>query len=325
MRQRQLFLSLLTVVALFVLPPAPSALAAPPRGDEVIFGDDFVLSEGEHIDGDLVVIGGNLTLRPSSRVTGGVTALGGRATVDGIVEGDLVVLGGDLDLGPQARVNGDTVALGGRLQRSEGAQTGDVVQGLPLRNIRFWWGWPPSPPFFGFIGPDATATTLATTLLIALALALLGVAIANFWPAQTAQVAETVVAAPLPSLGVGCLLYPLSVSLVFFILITICLAPLAPAVVLVVVAASLLGWVALGSLWGRRLAVWTGWRRATTLAVTGVGVFTLTLLAALLGSLPCLGAILVLGGASIGVGAVTLSRFGTNPYRTRQGKPSSES
>ena len=154
----------------------------------------------------------------------------------------------------------------------------------------------------------------------ALILAALGAAISIFWPGQTTQVAETILNAPLPSLGVGCLLYPLAATLTVVVLITICLAPIAPVVILLVVAISLFGWVALGRLLGRWLARSTGWQGATRLAVTGVGVFILTIVAAIAGAIPCLGPILVLGATSVGAGAVTLSRFGTS----RPGSPPSE-
>jgi hypothetical protein len=146
-------------------------------------------------------------------------------------------------------------------------------------------------------------------------MALLGVAVVTFWPAQTNQVGETIVLAPLPSLGVGCLLYPLAGSLSFFLLLTLCLSPFAPAVVLLLVAASLFGWIALGTLWGRWLARRLNWRGATPPLTVGVGTFTLTIILTLVGAFPCLGPLLVLGAASLSLGAVALSRFGTSRYR----------
>lgn len=317
MDRRRVLISLLSVLLLLLITPVEPLSAAPNLADEVVLNNDLTLREGEHIDGDLVIIGGNLTMRVGSRVEGSVTVLGGNVEVDGIVERDLVALGGDVTLGAHAHIRGDTVALGGHVQRSEGAQTGDIIHGLPIRSFRFWRALrlPFSVPLDGSLRPASVVWGSVTAVGIAVSIALLSVAIVHFWPAQTVQVAETILTAPLPSLGVGCLLYPLAASLVFFILITICLAPVVPAVVLLVVAASLFGWVALGTLWGRRLVHWVGWRRATPLATTGAGVFILTIVAAVAGALPCLGIILTLGAASIGLGAVTLSRFGTTPYR----------
>ena len=307
MHYRVHILGILGIVTLLLLISVKPVQAAPNPGDEVVLGDDLTLREGEHVDGDVVIIGGNLTMESGSRVEGSVTVLGGRARVNGTVEGDLVALGGGVDLGAQARINGDTVALGGRVRQAPGAQTGDIVVGPAIRNFRI--------PFFSLnlaARPRSLVGATVATLVVASIMALLGIAVGAFWPSQTAQVGETILTAPLPSLGVGCLVYPLSASLAVFVAITICLAPFVPVVALVVVAASLFGWVSLGMLFGRWLARSFGWRGSTPLTVTGVGVFALTIVAAVVGALPCLGPILVLGAASIGVGAVALSRFGTS-------------
>jgi hypothetical protein len=312
MHYRAHIISTLSIVVFLLFVPAKPAHAEPHRGDEVVLGDDLTLREGEHVDGDLVIIGGDLIMQADSRVAGSVMVLGGRVEVNGVVEGDLVAFGGRVDLGAQARINGDTVALGGRVTQAPGAQSGDIVEGPAIRNVRV--------PFFPMnlsARPRAVIGAVVTTLVVAAIMALLGIAIAAFWPSQTAQVGETILNAPLPSLGVGCLVYPLAASLVVFVVITICLAPFVPVAALLLVAASLLGWVSLGRLFGRWLARWTGWRGATPLAVTGAGVFALTVVAAVLGAVPCLGFVLVLGASSIGVGAVALSRFGTSSYGSR--------
>lgn len=326
MVRRRFFYSLLSVVILLALAPVRLAYAAPNYGDEVVLGDDFTLHEGEHVSGDLVIIGGDLSTLTGSRVEGSITALGGRAKVDGTVEGDLVALGGDVILGTHARIAGNVVAIGGHIEQHEGARTGDIVRGPTIRNIRFWKGL--RLPFFS-LGTSARPNSVVwfgvITLMGALLMAALGLAISTFWPTQTSQVADTIVASPLPSVGVGCLIYPLAVTLTVFVLITICLAPFAPVVVLFVVAASLFGWVALGTLFGRWLARWTGWRGATQLAVTGTGVFALTIVAAVMGSLPCLGPIVTFAAVSIGAGAVTLSRFGTARPESRLADSAAES
>jgi hypothetical protein len=151
----------------------------------------------------------------------------------------------------------------------------------------------------------------------AVVLALLTLAIVTLWPAQTDRVGQTILAAPVPSLGVGCLIYPAAASLTFIVLISICLAPFSPLVILLVVAAALLGWVALGTLWGRWLVRRMSWSGITSTAAAAIGVFTLTLLVTLLGAVPIFGVLLVLGASSIGLGAVALTRFGTSRYPKR--------
>jgi len=315
MWHRRILVILLSTIALLLLIPVSLVQAAPFQDDEVTIGEDVTLREGERINGDLVVIGGNLTMREGSLVAGNAAVVGGTAAIDGTVVGDLVALGGDVTLGNHARVEGDVVALGGRVHRAEGAEIGSVVQGPGLGTVRFWRGL--SLPFFsGNIGfrPGSAIASTVSTLIGAVFLTFIGVAVYSFWPTQTAEVGRTIVAAPLPSLGVGCLVYPLAAIFSFFILITICLAVFVPVVVLLVVAAGLFGWIALGVLLGQWLAQVTGWRTATPVMVAGVGVFVVSIAGAILAEIPCLGTLVVLSAASIGLGAVVLSRFGTRRY-----------
>jgi len=227
-----------------------------------------------------------------------------------------------VDLGDNARVDGDVVSIGGRVEKAPGAQTGDVVQGLGLENIRIWRDirLPFVSTDIGFRPRSAIWSTI-TTLGGSMLLALLGMVIIALWPSQTNEVGRTIVSAPVPSTGLGCLIYPLAASLAFFILITICLAPFVPVVILLLVAAILFGWIALGSLFGRWLARTLGWHTANPVAATGLGVFALSVLGAIVGAVPCLGSLLVLFVSSAGLGAVALSRFGTKRYGVRPEAP----
>jgi hypothetical protein len=308
-------MALLISITLLLLIPVSLVQAAPTQNDEVTIGEDVVLREGERIAGELVVIGGNLTMQEDSLVTGNAAVVGGTATVDGTVLGDLVALGGDVTVGDQASVKGDVVALGGRVHRAEGADIGSVVQGPGLGTESFWRSLS-FPAFTSDIGfrPGSMIASTVSTLFGAVFLALIGMAVYSFWPTQTAEVGRTIVTAPLPSLGVGCVVYPVAAMISFFILITICLAIFVPVVVLLVVAAGLFGWIALGVLLGRWLAQVTGWKTATPAVVAGVGVFVMSILGGILTEIPCLGSLVVFGAASIALGAVVLSRFGTRRY-----------
>jgi hypothetical protein len=313
-------LILSALAALLLVAPVTPLYAAPARSDEVVFGDDLILREGEHIDGDLVILDGNLTMRAGSRVEGSVTVFGGRAVIDGTVEGEVIALGGDVFLDPHAHVKGKVMSLGGDVRRAKGARVGELVEGPAIGADKLRW-----PSFFSVKASSSSWSivwNVVMTLVSALGMTLLAVAVVTFWPAQTRQVGETIITRPLPSLGVGCLLYPLAGSLIFFLLITLCLSPFVPVVALLLVAASLFGWIALGTLWGRWLmrwlALWSGWHGASPLLTVCVGVFTLTIGVALVGALPCLGPLVVSCMAGISLGAVALSRFGTSRYRPRK-------
>ncbi len=313
-RKRPLrYFILLGLLALLLLPTRP-LYAAPQQDSEVILGDDLTLREGEHIDGDLVMLGGNLDMRAGSRVEGSITLFGGHVEVDGTVRGELIALGGNVILGHRARIQGKVMTLGGSVSQATGARTGEIVKG-PVEKVD-QWRWPlfwtgAEHRFWSIVG------SAVLTFMSALIMALLGIAVVTFWPTQTNQVGQTIIMTPLPSLGVGCLLYPLAGSLSFFLLLTLCLSPFAPVVALSLVAASLFGWIALGTLWGRWLVRWLGWQRATPPLTVGIGTFTLTIMLAIVGAIPCLGPLLVISIASLSLGAVALSRLGTSRYRGR--------
>lgn len=78
-------------------------------GEDVVrFGDDVIVNEGEVVRGDAVAIMGSVL-------------------VNGTVEGDAVAVGGSIDVGPRGRVDGDGVAIGGGVTREEGGSVGGEV------------------------------------------------------------------------------------------------------------------------------------------------------------------------------------------------------
>ena len=78
-------------------------------GEDVVrFGDDVIVNEGEVVRGDAVAILGSVL-------------------VNGTVEGDAVAVGGGVSVGPNGRVDGDGVAIGGGVTREEGGSVGGEV------------------------------------------------------------------------------------------------------------------------------------------------------------------------------------------------------
>jgi hypothetical protein len=108
-------------------------------------------------------------------------------------------------------------------------------------------------------------------------------------------------------------------------MVTICLLPIGLLVALGLGLVTLFGWAAVGYLLGQRLVPVLYKGKESSPAFTGlVGVAVLTVVQQglmVLGKLPCLGIFFWLLGAglwlvavSVGLGAVVLSRFGTQPY-----------
>ena len=300
-----------TLACLLLLAATPLALASDGLPDEIVVGEDYTLAAGETLSGNLVVYGGDVELEPGSRVTGDVVIVGGEIEASGEVGGDLVVVGGDAHLTDSAVVGGDLATMGGEVQRDPGAQVrgrdisapgpepalGDYVLRIPLGRwvdlANFGLG-----QFLRSVGWAVTLGVLALLVLV-------------FWPIQSRRVEQAIVAGLLPSFAMG-LITALVGGLVFTVLIlALCLGLIGW---LGLAAAFLFGWIALGSVVGMRLAPALKLTELHPAGLGALGTFLLTLVVEVLGFVPCLGPLLSLLLASLGLGAVILTRFGTRPY-----------
>jgi len=285
------------------------------NGGRVIFGESFTLESGERMTGDLVVLGGSVILERESRVEGNVVVMGGSASVAGEVEKDMVVFGGNVVLQSTAIVDGDLVTIGGNVQREEGAIVrGQEAEGLEFRGLPRFWTLPER--VYTYRWPDrwfSLIFDIFKAIFVALALAALGLLIVLFWPKQTEVVRQAILNTPLPSGGVGLLTGIVAVALMVLLAITICLSPIAFLLGVALLAASIFGWAAVGLLVGQRLLEAFKVRGITPLMAVAVGI----LLLSLLGAIPCLGALVVIVAGCVGLGAVVLTRFGTQTYPLR--------
>ncbi len=306
--RKVLFVCLLALLLAFSATP----VFADGDGGRIILGESFTLESGERMDGDLVVLGGSVVLERGSRVDGSVVVMGGSARVSGEVEGDVVTFGGNVVLRSTAVVDGDLVTIGGNVQREAGAVVrGSEVEGLEFEGfprigrlptvlrldpwVNRWYS-----PIFDVFGE----------IIMALALAALGLLIVLFWPKQTEVVGQAVLAAPWPSAGVGLLTGVVAVVLIILLAITICLSPVAFLLGVALLVAGLFGWVAVGLLVGRRLLVAFNVKGITSLMAVAAG----TLLISVLQAIPCLGDIFAFVVGCAGLGAVVLTRFGRQTY-----------
>ena len=293
---------------------AQPALADGPQSGRVLFGQDFHLRANERLDGDLVSFGGDVTLDRSSQVRGSVVVFGGAVEVAGTVGGNVIAFGQAVHLSSSAVVMGDVMASDG-VQQDMGA----VVQGqavnlargpqiVPLAGVRYWDDrpfWWPGAGWFGqiFVG-------LVQGIVGFLAMAALGVLVVLLIPGLTRTVGDAVVSYPAHSIGVG-LLTGLAAVLVVPILIITCLGiPVAILAVLALAVAGLFGWIAAALTLGER--VLTALRQAERQPLVAVVVGILIL--AFLANVPCLGALVIFLVGAWGLGAVVLTRFGSQPY-----------
>jgi len=307
--RRVLLISLLALLLAFLATP----VFADGNDGKVIFGGSFTLESGEELDGDLVVFGGSAVLEEDSRVDGSVVVMGGSASIAGKVDDDVVVFGGNVELRATAIVDGDLITIGGNAEREEGAIIrGSEIKGLEFRFFPRFWTLP-TRLYFEYRWPNLWFRFIFDvfrTIFMVLALATLGLLIVLFWPKQTEAVGQTVLTAPLPSGGVGLLTIVVAAALMVLLAITICLSPVAFLLGVATLAAGIFGWTAVGLLVGQRLLEAFKVEEINPLIAVAVGV----LLISLLGAVPCLGPVMVIVVGSLGLGAVVLTRFGTQTY-----------
>lgn len=335
--KRHILILILLLAVFLVVIPANTYAQGPNPGDKVVFGGSFVLQSNQSFDGNLVVLGGTAKIENNATINGDIAVIGGTATIDGQVTGDVVALGGVITLGETSIVNGDATAIGGVINREPGAQVkGNIVETNDReKGIKVGPGGitlTPMPPGefqnlpFQAVRPEREPTSRLLKMLLAgfsaiawtAILAALGVFLILLAPKHTERVAVTIRKNLILAFAVGLAAVVLSVPVIILLGITICLLPLAVAIPFILLAAWLLGWLALGWLLGKELLNASNAQNATPIWEVIVGVAILTLLWKLPHVMPFVGGlasflVLFIAG-NIAIGGALLTRFGTHSY-----------
>jgi len=310
---------LVGILVLLLAIPASTAFAQGGSGDKFIIGQDYALAAGERLDGSLAMIGGNVTLEENSLVNGDVAVLGGTLEIAGTVHGSIAVFGGSVSLTDKAVVEGDLTTFGGSVQRAPGAEiSGEVLQGPRLPEVPRLPeipGIPITPETPRVMVPHDGPVNLLSRIVRwqlsavgwGLLLALLGVVSVLVAPKALGQIASTAASEVGLSLGVGLLTLIVGLLAGGLLLIACGLGLL---IWLAVWVGFIVGWIGIGLWVGRRLLNAFEVRRVSALWEVAVGVFLITLL----GRMPwCIGFLFTVSVGAIGLGAVVLTRFGTQP------------
>ncbi len=319
--------AIILILMLAVFWPSPG-YAKELFDDKVVFGGTYTLESGQSIDGNLVIFGGAVTTEVDSTVNGDVVLLGGVAQVEGTVNGNLVGIGGAVQLGEAAVVNGDLVTIGATLSREEGARVnGQIVNGMgvpftldipdssgPITEFPEMPEVPaiPKTPGIGFtFNPllDMMWFFFRTFML-----ALLAVLVVIFFEKPTTRVAKAAVEQPLVTGGAGFLTAFISPMALIALTLTIILIPVALLTILVLIVAWLFGGIAIGLEVGRRIAKLFNVEWAPAVSA-GIGSFILFFVIGGLGEVFfCLGLLPQILIGFWGLGAVIMTRFGTQSY-----------
>lgn len=290
-------LLLITLILALLAGCAPAANSS----GSLVIGSSYHLNSGEILDHDLTVIGGNVDLDRNSTVNGNVAVIGGNVVVDGNINGDLTVIGGSVNLENHAVVQGALNTVGGSVERASGA----IVKGQMNNNPTGIVPTMRTP----VIGNNTNLRSPLMVIFQSLALAALAVIVTLFAPAYLERTSHTAQAAPAASGGVGCL----TLLVLVVMAITIILIPVSLIGLLAAGLATLFGWIAIGLLVGREFAILVK-KPWTDPISAGVGTLVISLLAGTLNIIPCIGWLAGVIASLIGLGAVILSRAGTQLY-----------
>ncbi len=332
---KSLWKMLVLLMVLSVIVAFPAQVSAQPidvpqpqdsSDGKVVFGGFYRLESGNTLNGGLVIFGGQGVLEEDSTVNGDVLLTGGSLNVAGEITGDLVAVGGSVDLGDHAIIRGDVTTIGAAINRSDGAVVegtfsfempgnidfGDAPQLLiPEFNFspfsyfsEMWRGFQPIRDILWKGFQTLALATLAAILFL-------------FLQGPTERVAKTLVTQPLVSGGLGVLTIFVVPALSLVLILTLILSPLGILGLIGTGLAVLFGWIAIGYEVGLRVStlVKQNWAPPIT---AGIGTLTLSILSSIISSIPCIGWVLPALIAMIGLGAVMISRFGTQVYAPKQ-------
>lgn len=246
-------------------------------------------------DRSIIKIGSDVHIEKDMRVEDAV-AVGGSVYVDGIVDGDAVAVGGTIHLGEEAIIHGDAVTIGGDIDQAEGSMIyGDIIDvgTFNFKNIfegkHFFGGHRGIPKFF---------TIIPLIGLFALVL-LLSVLI----PTELGTVASNIKNEPIIMFLWGMLGVILIVPLAVMLAISIIGIALIPLEVLAVFLASLIGYIAVAIMIGKKLLKALNKDNPSVALSAILGILILWLV----GLIPIFGSIVKAIAWIIGFGAVIIA------------------
>jgi hypothetical protein len=146
-----------------------------------------------------------------------------------------------------------------------------------------------------------------------LGIAILAMLLMLFLAPHADRIAHAILAQPLTAGGLGLLTVVVAPIAILLSIVTLILIPLAPIIVITLVAAGVFGWIAIGYEVGQRFtkAIHQNWHPAFS---AGLGTFALTLVAKVLTGIPvlnCVGWLVPFLLSIAALGAVIMTRFGT--------------
>lgn len=297
---------------------------ASPRFDRIIQADQTV-------EDNVTVVNDDLRVEKGAQINGSVTVIHGDVTLGGAVSRDLVVINGDVRFEAGGAVGGSCAVFGGSaISAPESDSTPCTVkQGVPgLGALAPHWQGLGSQLTGRVTGFGHILAQFFLALGSALVMGLLALFVSAIFPRQLRQVTYAIHAKPLAAGAVGfltglavpsliTLIAVLSVPLVLLFCVGLLGFPIVLALSAMFLGSLIMGWVAVGNLLGEWLADHLRLGGLTLPGTAALGTIIITLLVNLLPLLPLGRSSATLAGfviLAVGLGAVTLTKFGMRPY-----------
>jgi len=276
------------IVAAILLPTVGAAAQV---GDRITFGADVVVQSGERVN-DVVTMGGDAVIE--GEVLGDVVTMGGDLVVSdhGLVRGEAVTMGGDVALDDSGQILGGVQTFGG-----EWVNDGDISVAPTAPDVPLVPHHRASSDFGDWL-VDAVTGFVSHILLFVLGLLLMGVARERYEALQV-----TIVKKPLPSFGYGLLGLVGSVVTIVVLAITLIGIPAAVLGAIALPIAVYVGLAAFAAVFGAVIPMEA--LRGKPILQLGAGVFALWLVSLI----PFAGAFATALAASLGLGALIITRF----------------
>lgn len=249
---------------------------------------------------------GDVTVEEGSKVNN-VVSVTGQITIAGHVEGHALALGGSVVLTKRAYVGGNVISVGGIVVMGRGAEVNGRVMEINAANISAylteilseeWEGW-------SWVWAVFSLAIFAAILIIATLIVVL-------IPRPVRIVARAIKEETLRITLWGLLGLILVVPLAVLLTISVVGIVLIPLEMILVVSASLMGFIAFAQVIGERLcALLFKKKNQSLIRETFWGLFILWLV----GWLPYIGWMLKVIVVMMGLGAVIFTRFGTHVSR----------
>jgi hypothetical protein len=282
----------------------------------------------------------------SGAVDGSVLVFGGDVNVydSAVIDGDCVLFGGQVRIDESAQIDGEVVTNPeGRWLPLAGLERWSLKREFSIPEIPAVPEVPsvpavpqipdvPSPSRVVYHHRTSFAERVGGAFLTALGVGVAALLLVMLWPRHTDRVRSTIVREPVASGLVGFvtllaagLITPVLLVLSAILIILLCVGllgfPLIAAAWLIILAAGLFGWAAIGLVAGQWMAKRLNLQGITPALEAGLGAFAVTLVLGIVQAIWLVGlaASLTLFAIScIGLGAVILTRFGRRDYQKGQ-------